>query len=142
MNYRVLVLGFSDDDRRVLSIILKLEGYEVIASSEPMCCPVYSRCGGVCPYGAACTDFIFIDLQRANISTFDLLEAQSRGHCSVSLDRKAVFTNSLTEEEVKRAEKLGCKIFKIPYRYKEITNWLSKKQKAIAPERKLFDLAS
>ena len=130
-----------DDDRALLSAIssiLKKRGYEVHASPEPFCCPIYLDCECQCPVERACTNIIIADVNMPNMTGLEFIESQKRNGCKVQniAVMSAVFENT----ELERIKSLGCKILKKPFKIDELTKWLDECEKKTDPNFKLSDL--
>ncbi|OEU54179.1 MAG: hypothetical protein BA871_08120 [Desulfuromonadales bacterium C00003096] len=52
---------------------------------------------------------------------------------------KAMLSGTWSQEELRKAQGLGCKVFNKPYRAEEIEVWLDAQEKFIPNDRRLVD---
>jgi CheY-like chemotaxis protein len=140
MKLRVIVLEDDEANRKLITMVLERRGYEVISSSDPAICPIYSNQEGSCPHEDACGDFLLTDNQMPSMTGLDFIEAQNRRGCKGIVKHKAVLSGSWSLAEREKAERLGCKIFSKPYSIAEVSEWLDEQAKQIPPDRKLAAL--
>jgi CheY-like chemotaxis protein len=140
MKIRAIVFEDDESSLKLITLVLERKGYEVIGTSDPTLCPIYSNLNQPCPHEDACGDFLLTDNRMPRMTGLDFIAAQSRRGCKGIVNNKAVISSSWTPEERKMAKALGCKIFKKPYRIKEISEWLDEAEKKISNDRKLVVL--
>jgi CheY-like chemotaxis protein len=138
VNIRAVVIEDEDTIRDLICGILKKRGYEVHASSEPLCCPIYLNCECPCPVEHFCTNIIITDLHMPNMTGLEFIEHQKSNGCKVQ--NIAVMSGSWTDEEIEQAKGLDCHMFKKPFNIDEIEKWLNECEKKIDPNSKRSDL--
>ncbi|MGR3301974.1 MAG: response regulator [Candidatus Scalindua sp.] len=135
---RAIVL---DDDhvmRNLICGILKNRGYEAHASSDPLSCPVYLDSECPCPVEHICTSIIITDINMPNMTGFEFIEHQKSMGCKVQ--NIAVMSGRWTNEDLEHAKRLGCHMFKKPFKIDEIEKWLDECEKKLDHNGKLSDM--
>lgn len=140
MQPRIIV--FEDDpvSRKLITLILEEAGYEVISAVDPTMCPLYDNLDAQCTHVDACGDFLLTDNQMPRMTGLEFVETQGRRGCKGVVQNKAVISAALTLEQRAKAEDLGCKVFRKPFRIEEILTWVEERKKLIPPDRKLTPL--
>ena len=135
MKLRIIILEDNDAIRNLLSLILKERGYEIHSFSSPAICPLQitpaCRCGGE----QACVDVIISDLDMPAVTGLQFIENQKRKNCKCR--HIALMSGNLTDEVVRRAKKMGCKVFPKPFNLSDIIEWLEEVEASISPNRQL-----
>ncbi len=137
MRLRVVIL---DDDELVRSLIssaLENRGYEVIACSEPLFCPIYLDYNCQCPQHQACCDVIITDINMPNVTGLEFIENQRKKGCKVPYI--AIMSGSWTEAELDQVKRLGCNLFKKPFAIDEINKYMDECERSLEPDRELSD---
>lgn len=137
MNYRALIFDDEELLRKMLWILFDGRGYEVFTFPDPALCPMSEK--EVCPCGdeQACSDIILSDINMPVKNGLDFIEEQINKGCKCQ--HIALMSGDFSEEYISKAESLGIKIFKKPFKMTEITDWLDQVEQEIAAERKLTD---
>jgi CheY-like chemotaxis protein len=137
MRLRVVVVDDEEMIRSLTSSVLEARGYEVIACSEPLFCPIYldSRCS--CPQHQPCCDIIITDINMPNMTGLEFIENQKKNGCKVP--NMAIMSGAWTEAEIDQAKGLNCRIFNKPLKIVEIDRWLDECEKSTDSNRKLSD---
>ena len=135
---RVVVIDDENLIRDLFYDILKMRGYEVYTSPEPLICPIYLDCGCPCPGEHFCTDIIITDINMANMTGLEFIEHQKSNGCKVQ--NIAVMSGSWTCEEIKHAKSLDCHMFQKPFKIDEIEKWLNECEKKLDHNSKLSDI--
>jgi DNA-binding response OmpR family regulator len=135
---------FEDDQhiRTLVSQVSAKRGHEVLGFAEPSLCPIYAGTGCSCPQEEACGDILIADIQMPRMSGLELIEKQLRGGCRGSVRSKAVMSAGFTAEELARAAALGCRIFRKPFRLRELDAWLADCERRIPVGRRLVQLGA
>ena len=133
MILRALVFEDEEGLMEILARILERRGYEVVAFRDPSTCPLYS--GGAC--FSACADILITDLRMPNVSGLEFLDHQFKQGCSIR--NVALMSGAWSFEDIHRAEKLGCRVFKKPFNVKDLDDWLDECEKRVDPKRVLSD---
>jgi len=137
MKPRVIILEDDESSRALLSLLLEEKGFEVLAFADPTICPIYTDSEQVCSHEDACGDFLLTDNRMPGMSGLDFVGEQARRGCKGIVKNKAVMSATWNDEELERAEKLGCKVFRKPYQVAEIIDWLEQRCRNLDPQRKL-----
>jgi len=140
MRLRIIVLEDEEEARKLLSLLLRQRGYEVVSAGEPLGCPLYNDLDSVCRHQFACGDFLLTDNHMPRMTGLQFVARQNERGCKGVVHNKAVISGTWREDELAIAEKLGCQVFTKPYRLADIFGWLNKCGKAIPPDRQLEDL--
>jgi CheY-like chemotaxis protein len=132
---RVVLLDDNKALRTVLSALFAQRGYEVLAFSDPTICPLQMLPACRCKENETCADVILTDLDMPKMNGLRFIENQKIKNCKCR--HIAVMSGYLTNEDISRAEKLGCKVFEKPFDRKELFQWLDEIEKALQSERQL-----
>ena len=136
---KIRAFVFDDDERvrSVLTAILKERGYEVYEFSEPRFCPLLLENSCPCPEGHTCGDIVISDLNMPTMSGLTFIENQRRHGCNVK--HFALLSGAYSDEELRKAKKLGCQIFEKPIKMATLAAWLDQCERGIDPNRELWD---
>ena len=78
-----------------------------------------------CPPDKPCAEVILSDHMMPNITGIDLLLHQKKRNCKIADTNKAIMTGAVIGTELKvTIEKLGCQMFKKPFKVAEILKWV------------------
>ncbi len=69
----------------------------------------------------------------------EFVESQTKRGCQGCVSNKAIISANWTTEEIDKAENLGCKVFRKPFKIDELTQWLVEREKHIPKNRKLVE---
>jgi CheY-like chemotaxis protein len=124
-----------DDEALITSMFrmyLSSLNYEVLTFAEPVAsCPIYSSDSDVCSKTAACADIILTDFQMPRMNGIQLLEAQVKNGCKLSIKNKALVSAYLDDVNLKKVEQLGCAYFHKPLDFSKFSAWLADCEKRI-----------
>jgi CheY-like chemotaxis protein len=141
MKRRALVFDDQPAIRYLLRAFLEGRGYEVLAYEDPSDCPLNGIVSCPCPGGFLCADVIVTDVQMLRVNGMDFINRLIlQKNCK--LTRIAVLSGSWTEQDLKRAEQMGCKVFEKPFGLVELVEWLREVERDILPDRCLLDLVA
>jgi CheY-like chemotaxis protein len=132
---RAFLLEDDDTIRNMMSEILAARGYEVYAFANPAICPLQVEPECRCSAKQACTDIIISDLDMPNMTGLDFIDNQKEKNCKCQ--HVALMSGGWEEQDLSRAQDLGCKTFAKPFSFQEFYEWLDEVEKAIEPSREL-----
>ena len=137
MNSRALIFDDMKEIRKILRKLFDKRGYEVFTFPNPALCPLSEL--EVCPCSSeeACADVILSDLNMPIKKGTNFLEEQIKKGCRSK--HYALMSGDFTDGDVSKAKSLGIKLFKKPFKLKEVINWLDQIENDIDPKRKLSD---
>ncbi len=128
---RVLIVDDEENQRRTLSIGLRLEGFDVVSagsSHEAL------QALGAAGYGgaqAAGIDLALIDLMMPGLNGLDLSRQIRRFHPSVRVVLSSAY--HLSARQVERADCGAIGFVPKPYRLAELCSFLRAKTKSLSP---------
>lgn len=140
MKLRVVVLDIEENLRRLISLIVHHKGHDVVTSSEPFHCSLYTGTETSCSRKNPCADLMIVDSRMPGISALSLIRKQISGGCKEASQNKLVLSTKRSDQESHYAQELGCKLFKKPFKVEEISNWIDECEKTINSDRKLSPL--
>ena len=133
---RILLLEDTEAIRNSLAKILTHRGYEVYSFSNPMICPLQilpdCRCNG----NQTCTDIIVSDMDMPCMTGLNFIENQRRKNCKC--EHVVLMSSYWKEEDLWRAQELGCKILTKPFSIQEFSDWIDEVERNIDPSRELL----
>lgn len=138
MKIRAIVLEDNDWLRTLISDILKDRGYEVYAFSEPFLRPVYRDSERPYTEEHTCPTIIITDIDMPNMTGFEFIEHQKSKGCK--FQSIAIMSGRWTNENIKHAKRLGCHMFKKPFKIDEVEKWLDECEKELDHNSKLTDM--
>ncbi len=120
------------DDDLVINDILNQyfaeRGYEVLTFKEPVVCPIEAD-GVTCSNVNACADIIVTDFMMPNMNGIELLKAQTKRGCKLTIKNKAITSGYDFEDMgVPDLHELGCAFFRKPFNFEEMSAWLSERE--------------
>jgi CheY-like chemotaxis protein len=117
-----------DDDKIILDVLkqyLSLRGYEVITFGEPVVCPI-NEDSALCTSLNACADIMITDLMMPTMNGIELLKAQIKRGCKLTMKNKALMSGYDTDNFAsKEIHEMGCAFFRKPFDFGEVDEWLS-----------------
>ncbi|RMF92744.1 MAG: response regulator [Candidatus Schekmanbacteria bacterium] len=136
MRLRAVVFDDDPEIRNLLTKILELRGYEVLAFAEHRSCTLYENPSCYCKYKEACADVIITDLCMPVSTGIEFVRNQRKKGCKVK--NIAIMSGDWTDSDVKKAKKYKCHIFYKPFGIEEINKWLDLCESRIDPQRRLY----
>jgi CheY-like chemotaxis protein len=88
----------------------------------------------------ACADFLLTDIKMPNMNGLEFIERQMESSCKAGFRNKAVMSAVWSEEDLLKAEQLGCKVFHKPFSLEEILDWLEEGKCWLDENRQLATL--
>jgi len=118
------------DDEALITNMFKMYlsslNYEVLTFAEPVAsCPIYTSDSDVCSRTAACADIVLTDYRMPRMNGLQLIEAQVKNGCKISIKNKALVSAYLDAAHLKRVEALGCAHFHKPIDFAKFSAWLA-----------------
>ncbi len=138
MKIRAIVLEDNDLLRTLICDILKDRGYEVCAFSEPFLSPVYRDSERPYTEEHTCSTIIITDINMPNMTGFEFIEHQKSKGCK--FQSIAIMSGIWTYENIRHAKRLGCHMFKKPFKIDEVKKWLDECEKELDHNSKLTDM--
>lgn len=139
MKPRIII--FEDEYLIRFSLTSKLtkRGYDVLSFSDPTFCPAIYQSEPQCPNpdGSVCCDFLLTDNNMPHMTGLEFIEQQEKKGCKGLFENKAVMSAVWSDEDLARAEKLGCKIFHKPLDFEAILGWLAEGLALLEEDRQL-----
>ena len=129
MKIRAIVLEDNDSLRTLMGGVLKDRGYEVYAFSEPFLSPVYRDSERPYTEEHTCPTIIITDIYMPNMTGFEFIEHQKSKGCKIQ--NIAIMSGRWTNENIKHAKRLGCHMFKKPFKIDEVEKWLDECEKEL-----------
>jgi CheY-like chemotaxis protein len=121
---RVIVF---DDDGGIIELyrdIFQSLGYEVLAYTEPVVCPIYNKNADTCDKYSPCADILITDYTMPRMTGIDLLQAQCSRGCKLTVQNKALITGCADEDKINKIKDLGCAMHLKPLTKKELETWI------------------
>ncbi len=138
---RIFVIEDDDHYRKAIKAYLEMLGHEVIEAHDPSGCPLYAELADACRHEDPCGDLLLIDQNMPQMTGLEFIQRQSERGCRGIMSCKALMSASLSDEEHALAQKLGCRIFRKPFRLHYLRDWIEEATAEIPPERKLHRFA-
>lgn len=129
MRIRTLLIDDDEPSLRLVSLIARERGHEVIVLSNPDASLPSPTDSDSPKENASCDLLITGDLPQ--LSGLDIIERRAK-EGERSIQGKAVLSRTWTPENLARARRLGCKAFKKPFLVREINDWLEEQELEIA----------
>ncbi|MCW8859972.1 MAG: response regulator [Deltaproteobacteria bacterium] len=119
----VLVLDDNDLYRSVLKRALTKNQFDVTAFPDPktyLATRKIDHCERNCP----CFDFILTDNHMPSMSGLEFFEWGKQNDCKLPVHRKAIISAMWSEEDLDRAQSLGCRVFDKSSSLDHIQDWI------------------
>jgi DNA-binding response OmpR family regulator len=139
MRKRAVIFDDEPLFRRALWIFFDQRNYEVLTFPEPGVCPLHVHQQCPCPEGTLCSDLVISDVNMFGKNGIDYIEELMKKGCRQQ--HLALMSGGFSDVDRERAAKLGCALFDKPLDMDALMAWVESVEKAISPERKLFDWA-
>ncbi len=139
MSIRALLFEDDESIRDLLTRLLEGRGYEVVAFSEPRHCGVYDEGPCSCPSGIVCGDLLLTDLEMPGVDGLQVVSDQIDKGCGIPSGNIAVMSGGWNTERLARAEALGARVFRKPFRFDELGAWLDECEARVRCSRGLRD---
>ncbi len=89
-----------------------------------------------CPPDKPCAEVILSDHMMPNITGIDLLLLQKMRKCKIPDKNKAIMTGAVISPELKvTIKKLGCQMFRKPFKVAEILKWVDECAERVLEQR-------
>jgi DNA-binding response OmpR family regulator len=130
---RVLIVDDEENQRRTLSIGLRLEGFDVVVagSSQEALRALAVAANGPGPQATSCIDLALIDLMMPGLNGLDLARQMRRLFPSVRVVLASAY--HLSARQVERADCGAIGFVPKPYRLAELCSFLRAKTKTASP---------
>ena len=135
--YRAVIFDDNSVIRRVLESFLGHLGYEVFTFPDPRLCPLHVLGKCPCPAFTTCADVIISDLNMADENGIEFLEQLIQKGCL--RPQLALMSGDFSDEDLSRASRLGCALFKKPLDMVEFGKWLEEVERSIPSKRTLYN---
>jgi DNA-binding NtrC family response regulator len=128
MTYRTLIIDDEPCILETLAIAIEERGHEAVTaentSSSPACCN--SLC--ICKDGEVCTNFLIIDQNLPGVKGLDFIEQLNQKNCKMPPENRAIMSAYLDNEELARADRMGCKVLNKPVTFTKLNLWLDERE--------------
>lgn len=135
--YRAVILDDNATIRKVLRSFFDRLGYEVFTFPELGLCPLHVFHACPCPSFARCADVIVSDVHMVDGNGIDFLEQLVQKGCQQS--HFALMSGGFSDEDLARASRLGCTLFKKPLDMAQFARWLEEVERSIPSQRTLYN---
>ncbi len=108
---------------RLYSDLFLSKGYDVLAYSEPVICPIHAENAEAATGLDPCADILITDYTMPRMNGLDLLRAQSGHGCSLPMKNKALISGQ--EKVRQKALELGCAFFEKPVDRDDLEEWIA-----------------
>jgi CheY-like chemotaxis protein len=135
--YRAVILDDNSMIRKVLWSFLDRLGYEVFTFPDPGLCPLHVLGKCACPASTTCADVIVSDLNMVDGNGIDFLEQLVQKGCQ--RPQFALMSGDFSDEDLSRASRLGCALFKKPLDLAQFAKWLEEVERSIPSKRTLYN---
>lgn len=119
--------------RSKINQFLALRGYQIVTFSNPADCPLLRS--DTCHY--ACADILISDLSMPNTTALQVVGNHLRKGCRIR--NVALTSGTWSPEELAQAKKIGCRLFRKPLQFNELSRWLDECESRVNPKRLLSD---
>jgi CheY-like chemotaxis protein len=117
-----------DDEPLILDLLrqyLSSLGYDVVAASEPVICPLYAENAKTCPRQAPCADILITDSRMPAMNGLEFLRALTSRGCRLKPGNRALLSGYLDGDSVTAAKKMGCAFFDKPINFLRLETWIT-----------------
>ncbi len=128
---RAIVFDDEPTILELLSTFLERRGFEVIAFSEPVICPIYYKELDSCENVKPCADVLITDNKMPGISGIELLMRQYDRGCQMDIRNKAVISGYFSPDDIKLIDYIGFKVLNKPFTSKELSSWVDECEQRI-----------
>lgn len=121
----LLIIEKEDSVRAELGGYSEELGYKPILLSDPFVCKALQPGAQQCPTHKPCADILLIDKDLPAIDGLSFIKCQIENGCKVATYRKALMVNTITEQSLKNANRLGCYVLQKPVTLETLETWLN-----------------
>jgi DNA-binding response OmpR family regulator len=124
MERKTRIILFDDDQNitQCLQQVLKRKGYEVFIYHDPSLCPLQHSHNCQCEENEQCADIVITDIDMPNVSGLHFIDDQVGKGCKIQ--NIAIMSGRWSEQNIKHANALGCKIFEKPFNISNLLEWI------------------
>lgn len=126
MPRKLKVIVFDDDPFNLesISLLVKRLGHEVLSFTTPVMCPFYSDDFPECTCDSPCADILITDNDMPKMTGLEFIRRQTVMGCKGVAKNKAILSGAWSEEDLRLADSLGCKILYKPIDPRELVEWI------------------
>ncbi len=118
-----VVIDDNELSRNVLADILKEKQISVTTYADPT--DFLPGCGSGCHFKQnPCCDIILTDNQMNLMNGLAFLERLGGMSCLIPRDHTAIISGDWSDEDIEKAQQLGCVIFSKPCNIEQIYSWV------------------
>jgi CheY-like chemotaxis protein len=117
-----------DDEPLILDFFkqyLSSLGYDVVALTEPVVCPLYADNAVRCDRREPCADVVITEHRMPRMNGLALLKAQASRGCRLTPGNKALLSGYLEPDAVAAVRRMGCAFFDKPIHLSRFEAWLT-----------------
>lgn len=143
MTYRTLIIDDEPDILETLSIAVEERGHAVItASSSINCLPCYNSTAQCPQQDSVCAHFLITDQNLLGLKGLDLIEQLELKGCKMPAENRAIMSGYLNNDELARADRIGCKVLHKPVTFTKLNLWLDEREALLDTSCKLAPLSN
>jgi DNA-binding response OmpR family regulator len=127
---RIKIFERDSSLRHLLKLICQWGSNNVEVADTASACPAYTHTKKKLTCCNGSRTILIIDAHLSPVSGLDWVENQSRSSCQVPSDNKLILATHWTDDDLQRAERLGCHTLRKPFKTRDVVSWLQPRLKS------------